>query len=361
MVHRNLQRLQRQRGGRVFVRAALVAVLLIVVPILAGSAQGQTGQAAEQVWREILKTDQVIEKAREFSGQVAVAASHRHLKTAVDIQRAARDEFKRKRYRQAADMTLKARREALKALDAARVERKTQESVRHALELAEEQLENTTGWVHDSGDSQARRVLDQGVEHLRRARRANRERQYAQAMRLATLASNLFDRAARIARGEITAGAAAEVSIERTRGLLTQVESTLIESGRAPNTVPGLIEAQKLLRHALESLREGRTRRALRFSLAARKEALHLLSELSQEPGESDLLETIEELQALYAEMGPEIEAAGDRQEGRMLAEGRKLLRRARQLLGGGKRREALQHMLAAERLLKEAARSAGI
>ncbi|MCK4306383.1 MAG: hypothetical protein KAY24_19230 [Candidatus Eisenbacteria sp.] len=332
--------------------------LLSVAPALAQSEVDRTS-----VLRALEKTDQIIEKARELAAEATSIASHDHLRRAIELQRKAWQEFRRRdpTYRKVVILTLKARTEAVKALDATRIEKRTQESVHLTIERAEERAHEIGPLVRDSGNAQAMQILREGIEQLRRARRAFRDRHYAQAARLATLATSLMERAGRIARRSISAGAAAEVSIERTEALLAQVETTLAEQDRPPGDFKLRKEARRLLGQARERLQGGDPKQALRLSLAARQKALQLLTQISAAPGGRELLDVIEKLSALYAEMGPEIQSEGDEQAQRVLDEGRRLLRRARDLATDGKTRQALQHALAAQRLLRKAARLAGL
>lgn len=369
MGHRQSHKVPAETRASVARRWTGLLLLPLLVGVFAPPVLPQSEVSKSAVLRELERTDRIIEKAGEIAREATAFSSYGHLQVAIDIQRKAWTTFRAglltanpdRFFERALQLTGRARREALKAMDATRIERKTQDSVQLAVDRVQERIQEVGQWVRDSGDPLANRVFDQGIEQLRRARRANLDRRYAQAARLAVLALSLIDRAGRIAHGELTAGAAVETSIERTAALLAQVEATLIERGQAPGEPPLLKEAWRLVKLAGVRLREGRARQALRLSLAARQKGLQLLGEMNQEPGEQALLELIEDLQALYAEMGPEIESVGSEKDRRTVAEGRKMLRRARVLVKEGKPRKALQHLLAAERLLKRAAQSAGI
>ncbi len=336
---------------------------------IAGAAGATQLTGAERVQQELQKTDEVIARAFEVVRESGVTAAHQHLKGAMEVQDAARRQFEAGRgavkpdrfFARAIELTLKARQEALRSMDLARVEVRTQDSVVQAIDQAAERAAEVGGLVRAAGDAQARQVYAQAIDHLNRARRAERERDYVQAARLAMLATNLLDRAADLVPRGAAAPAGVEASLDRTASLLAEVESGLAEQGRRAEDVPLLQEARRLLAQARASFRGGEMRVALQRSLAARQQALRLLAELAQDPGRPRLSEAIDELAALYGELGPEIEAAGGRAEKSMLAEGRRALARARELLGRDKPRAALQHLLVAEGLLKKAAHSVGL
>ncbi len=359
--------------GRTGRRWALGGALIVGLVLAGGSlAQAQPAGEVEALQREIENTDQILQRAVELAREASAVAAIDHLKQANELQGRARSEYRQgldagspgtraARFKRALEYTLKARHEALQAMDLARVEKKTQESVRRLIDQAESRAHEVAPVVRESGNEQAGQVLGQAIDHLQRARRAERDRQYAQASRLATLATSLLDRALQLAQADVGAAAGAQVSIDRTAALLAQVEGTLIEQGKRPGDWPPYREARRLLDQAIELFRGGQLRQALQLSLTARQKALQVLADLRQDPQKQSLIEAIEELQALYGELGPEIEAAGGEAEQRMLDEGRRLLRRARALLRDEKPRQALQHLLAAERLLKRAAKAAGL
>jgi len=342
-------------------RVAGFVNLLFLMVCAAGPSLAESTGHREEVWREIEKTQVVIDKARELTSEATAVASLEHLRTAIDAQRKAVEHHRRERYAQAAQLTLFARGEALKALDLARAEKKTQESVVRIIDRAEELAADIGPLAHESGNPQAVQIFDQGLDHLRRARLANRDRHYAQATRLAQLATELIERARTLARAGLQTGAAAETEIERASALLAQVLETLQERAVDPGEYPLLQELRDLIGRARIHLRDGQVAPALRLGHTAREKAMQLLSALDRLPDLGNVAETLEELTALYAELGPQIEAEGGEREQRMLEEGRNLLHRARKLLRQEKSREALRHLLAAERLLKEAARAAGV
>jgi hypothetical protein len=356
-------------GGRARRRAATWLLGGLFVLAVTGPAGAGTLTETERVEQELQKTDEVIARAYEVVRESGVAAAHQHLKSAIEVQASAQRQFEIGRgtvkpdrlYARAVELTLKARQEALRAMDLARVEVRTQDSVHQAIEQAAQRAAEVGRSVHAAGDVQARQVFDQAMDHLNRARRAERERDFVQAARLAMLASNLLDRATEMIPDRLTAAAGIEAALDRTTALLAEVEGALADQGRRPEDVPLLQEVRQLLAQARAAFRDGDMRAALQRSLAARQRVLRLLAELAQDPGQPRLAEAIEELRALYAELGPEIEKAGGEAEKSMLDEGRRALQRARDLLGQDKPRAALQHLLVAEGLLKKAAHSVGL
>lgn len=352
---------QNRRGaaqvGAVRWSVAAIFLLALVQPALAGVTTNDDSRAA--VERELERTEQVIEKAREQLQETTAEVAHRHLKTAIDLQAQAKQRFfSDVALRQVVHLTVQARQEAIKALDAARAEKMTQENVRRAIERAEERALEVGEQVRTSRLAQARQIFDQGLDQLSGARRANRDRHYAQAQRMADLAISLINRAGRMTQ-EIAADAAAvETALEKSRTLLEQAREAARMHGRGS---PQLDEAQSLLQRAQQELRAGQLQRAMQLNAAARQKVLQVLARFDHEPTAAFVEESIEEVITLMEEVGPKVEAEGSDAARRHLAEARKRLRRAQELLREGDSRQALERLAAARNLLLRAAKSVGL
>ncbi len=340
--------------------AGLMVALLACAYLPA--AQAQAGSLANRALAELEKTDLVLAKAREWAGTAVSAAARGHYELAVSLQREAWGEYRRgpQYHGRATELTRKAREQALRALDAARIEKKAQDAVRRTMEQAESRVPEVTESVVQARNPRATAVLEQAVEHLRRARRAYLDLRYVQAARLAMLANTLVERAARLARGEIMAGSAAEASLDRTAMLMTQIEVTLLAKGQSPDAVRDYQEAKRVLEQARRQARDGNPQQALRLSLAARERGLRVMATLSQVPEREALAESLADLLALYGEVGADIRSSGSEKAIRQLEQGSDLLRRAGDLLRDGKLTEVQRHTMAAERLLRDAVESAG-
>lgn len=362
MVHRSPR--QSPRAGCRWVRlvgmGALLAgaLWLMVAPALA-AVDGDA--VSVRVRREIERTDLVIERAIDEVRGAANRFCHQQLAAARDLQSRARKRFpggevSQADLKSALRLTIQARDHALKAIDAARLEKQASESVRRTVDRSQEQASEIVGSIERSGNPLARRVFEQGIDQLQRARSALRSGNLQQAMRLAGLASNLIDRAGQIAAEEMTAATAAATSVERTAALLREVEQALAESGSPAGGRARLVEATQLLRRAGEHLQRRLFGQALRLSLRARRDGLELLGELRDAPQPEVLAAMFEELRALAAEIAPEVSASGSRSAAQRLKVAEEMLAEARQLLADRKSRAALRLLVAVETLLREAA-----
>ncbi len=347
-------------SGRGFdCRGIFLLVLVILLCNFSASAQGSS--VHEQVIKEIDKTEVIIERARELLREATSISSHTHLKTAIKTQREAWDELRQNHYTQALQLTQLSRKEAVKAMDVARIEQNAATSIRTTIEAVEERRDEVAQRVRMAKNPTAKRIFDQGIKQLNRARQAQKDQRLTQASRLAILAQNLIDRADRLTRGEISTSAAVENSIDRTEALLQQVMSSLTDKGAPQGKINQLRDAERLLLGARDHMAKNRPRQAMMICLQAKQKGLQLLGQINQGQGREYLDETIDDLQSFYLEVAPEIQAAGNQSARQMATDGNKLLRRARKLLKQGKVRKALQHIMASERLIKDAAEAAGV
>jgi hypothetical protein len=347
------------RPGRRWLLLAALAAL--AGGLVAAAARGPDG-GAEQVARELRRTDALIERAREEVAATRGRYAREQLERAIDAQAQARRHFEGSNPNivAAARQTRAARRLALRAIEAARVERRAQESVGGRIERAEQRLAEVAIAVRAAREPLARRLLDQGADHLRRARRAWRESD-ARAVRLADLALHLIERAGSIAAGQAAAAGAAETSVERTALLLAEVDERLEAEGAGPDLVARQGTARGLLERARGALRDGAPTQALRLSLEAREIGLAVLAGLERAPDVVGLREMLEDLEAVHAETAGAIEAGGVPEARRLLARSGALLEEARGHVEAGRVREAVAALAAAEASLREAADAAGV
>jgi hypothetical protein len=335
----------------------LLATALLLSPLVLPAA-AQSGAHRDAVRIELQRTDRIIERAADEVRDAASIFSNKQLLMARDVQRRARAEFTKISpvWKLVVSLTLKARQSALKAIDAARIEKRAGENVRRAVDRAQERIAEIGERVEQSGNPLARRIFDQGADQIHRARRAYLAGNLQQASRLVGLALSLIERSDRIAVEQISASTASQTSLERTEVLLAEVEELLRERGFPRAEASALAEARRFLDRARESLRKGQTGNALRLSLRARRKALDLLTKLREAPRFEDLSATLDDLAALAAEMAPDIASGGSKVAARRFAEAEELLGEARHLLHKGKTKEALRILVAAETLLREAA-----
>jgi len=368
---------QAQTWARAAARAVLLAALLwpAATPaawaqdgpaVRGGGLQGPSGPARDQVRLELERTDALIERAGQELLEARNVYAEERLRKARALQKQAWSEFvgaSGAGLRNAHNLTRSARALALRAIEAVGIEKRANEAIGSMIERAQDRAAQVSATLAGSSSPLARRLFEQGLQQLTRARRALKEGD-AQAARFATLAEHLIERAERAATGAGAAQQAAETAVERSETLLAEAAARWSEEG-SPEAVRALLEdAQALGAQARKALGEGRAGLAFRLSAGAREKALQVLSRLRRSPGIEALTATLDDVEALYGEMAGRIQggAAGSGTDAaKALDQGRELLAKARALLGEGKAEEALAALVAAESLLRRAAEEAQI
>jgi HEPN domain-containing protein len=347
----------------------LGALLLIALAFAARPATAQSTGQIELLGLELERTDQLLARARAEISQVRNTFSHQRLDEAHDLQRRARRAYQEgaggtevhgAKLKESRALTLKARELAIKAIEAAGIEKRSRESVRATIERAQIRSAELVGAIEACDNPLATQLFEQGLQQLRRARRALQGSD-PRAIRLAGLALELIERAGRIALGEGPLPEAVAAAIERSEQLVAQVAERLSSSAASGELRALLDEAERLLSRARAELRSGHLRFALRLSLQAREKALQVLARLKHAPSETELLAALADLEALHDQLAADI--------GRGAASAaRDLLRRAQRMMGDARRfvaaekpQEALTMLVAAETLLHEAAEAAGL
>jgi len=363
---------QAEKRAMAAVRAALLAAVLCAgmdpaaraqqgPPAGGGGTFGQ-GPGHEQVQLELERTDALVERAGQEVAEARNTYAEERLRKARSLQRQAWGEFLHGTgagLRTAHNLTRSARSMALQAIEAAGIEKRAHEAIGTMIERAQDRAAQISATLARSTSPLARRLFEQGLQQLARARRALKEGD-PRAARLATLAQHLIERAERAATGSGAALQAAETSVERAETLLAEATARWSEEGSPEAVRPLLDEGHALGAQARKALGEGHPGLAFRLSASAREKALHVLARLRRLPSVEELTATLDDVEALYEEMAGRIVAGpAGAQAGKAFEHGRELLAKTRGLLGSGKLEEALAALVAAESLLRRAVEDA--
>jgi hypothetical protein len=317
---------------------------------------------------ELERTDRLIEKARDEITGIRSSYPQTLVTEAVKLQRRAWAAYREAispggsggGLRMAKELTLRARAQAVRAIEAAGIDRRTREGADKLIDRAQERVAEVGERVEASGNPLARQLLEQGLEQLRRARRAYQDAQ-PHAARLAALACDLIERAGRIAAGEGPDPAAIATSLERTEALLVEVETDLADAGNPEPLVVSLRRARELVTRAREQLRAGHARLALRLGLQARQAGLGILTQLQQLPSEAQLISALVDLETLRDQIDAQLARREVPAARALLVRASDFLERARAHLGAGESEAALSVLAAAESVLRDAAQEAGV
>lgn len=335
-----------------------VTALCLLLPAV-GSAQPHF----QDVRGEVERTDRILERARE---QVRISITGRAddlLNQAFSIQNRARGHLhgERPQLRAALDLTLKARDLAGRAVETAEIEAKAYESTRDLVESTREMLDREAGEIRDSGNAQAARLLEAGIEQLRKAREAYLAREYRRAIESAAIARDLVQRALHRARDSASgADYRIETVLDQTEALLAEVEAARA-GANDPKAEGHYREAQRFLQQARDRHREGKVRLAVQLASRSRQAALDALFLLARDPDRDEVERALAVVDELLAELSSEILASGSQKAERLLDSARQRHIEAAGQLEENDLRRAFETARLADRLLRRAAEAAGI
>ena len=337
----------------------LSLIALMGLSAAASWAQPQFGD----VRVELERTDRILERARE---QCGVSVSNRPsniLREAFNIQTRAWGEYRMggSHGKPALQYTLKARDIARRALELAEIEVKAHETLRDLLDSTQEMARDALTIVRERGDPQAQKLLDSGLEQLRRSQEFYAGRDYIRAIRFVSTARDLIQRALSRARGDGgDAAGALDAALDRTQSLIEEVK---IRLAARPDADAGKLfdEAVRLQRMARDMRTQGRPGAALRMTAQARETALRVLLQINRSPDRDEAQRAIDVVGQLIEDLSPEILGAGSDEARTILDAARTRYQDSIRLLADGKTAQAVDAASIADRLLRRAAEVAGV
>ena len=338
----------------------LLAVLASI--LFAAAASAQPGIASDPA-SELDRTDRILERAREQVGVSTSASAGGLLDKAFEQQHRARSGYRhgdRATWRATYALTMEARSLARRALETAEIEVKAHASIDDLIESTRTLAQEAVVVVAEGGDPEAKRLLDGGLWQLQRAQDANRAGEYRKAIRLATTARDLVQRAIQSARGGTSSSAGAvEIAIERTQALIEEVRMSLEDSGdvRAKKL---LEEAVRLQANAIQMQKEQRFGAAMRLTTQARQAAFEAMLLVSARPEKEDVERALSVVDQLIQDASAMIAGSGSTEAAALLSSARQRAGEAREQFVKGNTQQALATARIAEGLLRRAAELAG-
>lgn len=331
---------------RIFTILAIAAGLGIGAAVVAPPASAQL--TSDRVEEELDRTDTLIQRAREVVSGAISDRPREMLGVARDLQHEARQAFADGRLLQAATRTRAAQQAAGRAVDLATAEIRLLDQVRHLIARNDDLSARAREVVAASGDREATRLLEAGLEQLRRGQRAFHDHQFRAAVRLSLFGRDLVLRAVRAAEGE------AGLDEARVRDDIARTDEFLRAANDAPREARRkLEEARRLQDRAEGALRDRHLTHARRLTLQARELVLDALRLENTVPDAADVTAHIERVEGRYRNVAGTISGARGREQ-RLLGEARDHLDEARQAAARDELRRALAEAQLANSLLDQ-------
>lgn len=341
----------------------LVALLLASVTT---AGLGQTSR--DEVRLELERTDRALERGAEHLAEHPCIRGEELFARAKEVQNRAWAAFRTNRpldLRSALALTRQAQKLVTEAIQSCQVDVRALEIVESLFESTMELAQEARACLAESGMDRDRALdtglLETGLEQLEKARAEYRAKQYRPAIRLATVARTLIQRALQECRGESPSAAPsiAAAALERTDALLSEVRAELhgVDTAEAR---AALEQATSHQERAWEQLRAGRAGIALRWTERARDLALEATWLAPRAPVLDRVERAIEVLSETHAELVMELRADATPEVAALLDKASETLQEARERLASGQVDAAARAARLAGSLLGRAAEKAG-
>jgi hypothetical protein len=295
--------------------------------VLTGPTLPASAQSRDDFLRELERTDQIIERARDIVSASENSLAIEYLDQAVKLQTLARSAFSGARLGDAKRLTIQARERAYTAVRIAE-QSGSAEFLRFMLERTDAVLDRIAPLIRESGAELAHRMLDAALEQQRRARDALSSGRPRAALSLTLQSRDRAMRALRLAESaEGRLPDRAVRVVERTDELLADA-AWLAGAGE---------RAARAYDHALRTQRQARLRleaelfpAALRLSRQARERLVRALNEADR-PLEREAV--VQSLERSRGRVERAKEKASDERQQKAVQRAHDRLRRAEQHL----------------------------
>lgn len=344
MQSRRTHALRRRALGLVLGFASLVTA----IPAAAQTRDGSLVRA------ELERTDELLQRASEVVQQSGNPRAIGDLRFAMQVQATAWEHFRALRLLLAHERTMQARELGGRAVRVAQQQGNAEQVARRMLDDALAKLERARECAGDPPSDQAQRVLQLAASRLDQAREAFHETKYLIAIDMSTQVRRMADElCARRPEQHL-----AEV-LESVRNLLQRTQQDLGACG--PQATVLLERAAAQLTRAEEQARSGNHAAASRLADQAKGLVLQALRDCQQTPAATDVDRILEEAATALERIAGPVRAGGNTDAFTLLDNAFNHLQRARDLREQGKLRQTLAEVRVARNLARRAARLAGV
>ncbi|MFH1372789.1 MAG: hypothetical protein ABII79_03230 [bacterium] len=251
----------------------LSVVLAGLVIVVAAPTQSQAQMQMEGVQRQLDKTDQIIEQAKEAVRTVDAPMAVYSVEKAENLQLQAWDHFRKRRGLMAYEFSTKAEELARKALAICRLTEQGETVVLRRLERATEVMERARDAMPPGPDGRLRTIYDSARDNLLKAKEFYRAGSYRPALKLARQVEKAAREILEVANRKKHREAEFERRYEATGAVMERARETLGDCNSA--AAVNLIEqAEQTYRQSHQHALKGRTEVALRNLQQARTMAV---------------------------------------------------------------------------------------
>ncbi len=349
----------RGKGVKMGVRKKQMLMILALSACLAVVSQSYAQPADLSRLREAIERNaELIREAELLVRETSSVKARASLETAMLLHRESLNLVSANRVILAERAVKKTREAALRAIALAKLEAKTEEDARNAIERAKNRLDQAKMLLEESTGREplpVRKLTIEAEVQLRRAADNMREHLFAASLRLANSSYALSTRAIRLLRENATApNEEVERELRRTERVLEQVEFHR-DLHRHPAAESMYREARELQQRAADQFQSQHAKAALELTRRARSLALNAAKILASHPGERSAEQAIRLTENLLEQAKEMAEERDSEVTEKRLRRAEELQESAKSRLSEGDHDRALKLTLRARETIKRA------
>jgi uncharacterized membrane-anchored protein YhcB (DUF1043 family) len=332
-------------------------LIAIVIPLLLfNTAQAQNRANLE---RELDKTDEVIERAREAVSASRNIKAENVLNLAVEYQGQAKGHAAQIRYRQAMDLTLKAREKAYEAIGFTKKDEENENLVIRAIERTDQAISQAKDAVGQTDQKRITSLLEMAIRSQQRAKEFFREHKLKMALKFTLDANETADKIKGMNGNGDKLDQASKKQLQATERLMEKAADKIQES-QNQEAMELLEKGQGFLKEAQEQFNQNAYALAIKNAERAREMVERALRLVEEDITPPMVERAMEQNERMIRTAQQAIEGNGNSQAADVLEKGLTHQNRAREFYNQGEYKAALAEAKAANRLLNQVMKMLG-
>jgi hypothetical protein len=311
-------------------------------------------QTRANVERELQKTDDVIDRAREAVSASRNLKAENLLSMAVELQGGGREAGRQSRYRLALELTLKAREKAYEAIGYTRKDEENEHVVLRAIERTDQIIDKAKDAAADLDRKRARSLMEMTTGSQQKAKEFFREHRLKMALKFTLKARENARRLVELARNGKRTSRLAEKELQRAYELIEK-SSVIISRSQNQSAEELLGRARSLQTEARDLANQEAFSRSMEMSQQARQMVEKALKLAEKDIAPEMAEQAIRQNEKLIRTGEEEMKAAAVPEAVRIFEQGLSHQDMARKHLQEGKYQAALAEAKVANRLLSDA------
>jgi hypothetical protein len=339
------------RGDGRIKRVFWILLIATVMPLLLFNTVEAQNRAG--VERELTKTDEVIERAREAVSASRNIKAENVLNLAVEYQGQAKGHAAQNRFKFAMGLTLKAREKAYEAIGFTKKDEENENLVNRAIERTDQAISQAKDAVGQTEQKRVTSLLEMAIRSQQRAKEFFRERKLKLALKFTLEANETADKAKGLAGNGDKLDQVSKKQLQATERLIEKA-SGIIQESKNQEAMDLLEKGKGFLKEAQEQFNQNAFALAIKNTERAQEmveKALGLVEGDITPPMVERAMEQNEKMIRIAQQA---IKGNGDSQAADVLEKGLTHQNRAREYYNQGEYRSALTEAKVANRLLNQ-------